>query len=248
MRIDAPDRYLRSMNAPYLDHHECATSRWPDVVKITDTEAAKLLLDPRRRPHLAPFLSGHATVSEAAALTGQLPNSMLASVRRFLSLGLIEVTGTTRRSGKQVRSYRAIARTFFIRLDTIEDIMLIPETYWQKVFNDSFRETLIDHHYRTKPLGTLIKQLPNGTVVVVGAEGPEEWVPPNNGPLVYFDWSILRLNLEQAKALQRELDQMVERYRRLPAIGRDHYLVGAHMTPLPENALNQPAVNDTIDD
>ncbi len=203
-----------------------------------------MLLDPRRRPNLSPFLAGHASVSEAAEQTGQLPNSMLAAVRRLLALGLIEITGTTRRSGKEVRSYRAVAQSFFVGLDTIEEVMLMPETYWQKIFNDSFRQTLIEHHYRHKPLGTLIRRLDNGSVIVFGAEGNDEWQPPHNGPLVFFDWSVLQLDLDQAKNLQIELDQLAERYRRLPPVGSTHYLVGVHMTPLAgDYSLSQPATN-----
>jgi hypothetical protein len=234
------------MSSPRSDSPSDADPGWPDQLTITDPDAAKLLLDPRRRPNLSPFLAGQATVSDAAEQTGQLPNSMLAAVRRMLALGLIEVTASTRRSGKEVRAYRAVAKSFFVGLDTIEDVLLLPEIYWQKTFNDSFRDTLIEHHYHHKPLGTLIKRMENGSVIVFGAEGHEEWNPPHNGPLVYFDWSVLQLNVEQAETLRIELDCMVARYRALPPLGTDVYLVGAHMTPLSASYVaTQAATNSS---
>ena len=62
------------------------------TVVVTDPAAARALLDPSTVRHLAPFLGSELSVGQAAELTGQKPNTVLSRVRRFVALGLLEVT------------------------------------------------------------------------------------------------------------------------------------------------------------
>ncbi len=223
--------------------HDVVVPHWPDSLTITDPEATRLLFDPKRRPSLSPFMAAPTSISEAAESTDTLPNTMLATVRRCVTLGLLEHVGTTSRSGKAVRLYRTTARKFFVTLDASEDLMLMPELYWQRVFNDAFKDALLDYHYRVKPLGALIERIESGAVIVTGSVDGDPYVASESGPVVYFDWTVLQLDAQQAAALQRELDAVAERYRRLPAHGSSYFLVGAHLTPIRDAVVHQPAAN-----
>ena len=58
---------------------------------ITESEAADILINPKTLRQLEPFLGKACTVSQAAQATGDKANTILARVKRFLKLGLIEI-------------------------------------------------------------------------------------------------------------------------------------------------------------
>lgn len=82
--------------------------------EIADEKSAALFSRPRSRAILLHLAGAEATLGELGDALG-LPLSLLHyHVRRMLALRLVEIVREAPRAGRAVKSYRAIARTFFV--------------------------------------------------------------------------------------------------------------------------------------
>jgi hypothetical protein len=224
----------------------------PHRLIVRDVEAVKALFDNRQRAMLAPFFLGRATVSDAASQTEALPTTMLYFVRRMVKCGLLISIDEVRRSGKPVKRYCTSAKEFLVPVDMSEDFLLYPERRFQALFNEAMRDEIVRYNYQEEPVGALIKCKPNGVVSMSGGRGAgtseagvsqaEASQARANGPLVYFDWSVVRLSEEDARSFQRELAALSRKYRDLPEGDRSFY-VGSHFAPLPTQHPPHRAVN-----
>lgn len=222
----------------------------PAVLNISDPAAARLLADASSRRFLSPFMGGEGTVRQAADQLGVHMSSVLYRVRQFLQLGLLHVARIEPRRGRPVRHYRTTAASFFVpfEITPIES----PEAVSQHVFTE-VRRTL-DAGIGAAWLRAIGEDRQLGIHVFAGPDGSmlmDIAVPPDTGlgrpgssfltellqdeaPAVWDSWTTLRLAPADAKALQRDLAQLVRRYR--PATARPEavadYLVRLAMAPL----------------
>jgi len=79
-----------------------------------DARTAAALADARRRHIVLQLVVAEQSLSGLAAITGMSLSLLHYHVVRLLALGLIGIARQEHRSGRPVKYYRAVARTFFV--------------------------------------------------------------------------------------------------------------------------------------
>lgn len=189
------------------------------VAVVRDPAAARWLLRPAGLRQIEPFLGVDRSVAEAAAVTFEKPNTVLRRVARLRQLGLIEVVETVRRAGRPVRRYRTTADVFFIPFeatgaDDLEGAIAERDAYHERLL----RRNVV--RARTEAMGswgTRVYRDERGRLQVQTAVSPDANVTllDDDMPAALSAWrDQLYLDYADAKALQRELFDLVLRYGR----------------------------------
>jgi hypothetical protein len=202
---------------------------------VRDEARARLLLDPRTRRQLEPFLGATASVGEAARRQRAKPNTVLKRVRRFLEAGLLELAGTEPRRGRPIRRYRAVAEVFFVPFEAsaapdLEQALAEREGWLERLLR---RSVVRARREALGVWGTRIYRDGRGRVQVQMAVRPDtdaDVLDPGE-PAVLSAWRDgLELDYEDAKALQRELVDLLQRYQRRR--GAQRYVVHLGLAPI----------------
>lgn len=204
---------------------------------VHDSELADLLTNPGTLELIEPFLGRENTVSEAARLTGTLPNTMLARVGRWTRLGLLEVTRQEQRSGKPVKYYRTTADAWFIPFDntsaeTLEAGLAQRDSFWEARLR---RAVVTAREQQVGNWGTRVYRDTRGRLQIQMAVSPDSnWTSLDMArPAVLAAWRDgLHLDFEDAKTLQRELFELLLRYQRKE--GAQRYVLRLGLAPLGE--------------
>ena len=182
--------------------------------EVRDPAAVRVLMDRNQVQLLRPFFDAEMTVSEAAERL-ELPLQFLyRKVVRFEKLGLLVVTRTEKRKGRGIRHYRTPAAQFYVPAQAIDMGLLLKrsEDYWQRRLKDG----LLAVWNRRREGGLGVKVAPNtiGGVRISLASAPG--VPwralDESEPAMLNSWLRLNLSFQDAKALQREMTTLLERY------------------------------------
>jgi hypothetical protein len=213
-------------------------------LRIEDPEAARYLVEPSARRFLVPFIGRARTVSEVATELDVAVNAILYRVKRMMALGLVIVARTEPRRGRSVRYYRAASDTFFVPFDITT----------ASSFEELFRTTLQGHHDAllrsvTRAWAAMQPQVTWGVLIAGSQKGIEtfavlpelqqeelpsffEWLVGPEGPALWDNSYPLRLALEDAKVLQRELRDLQKRYAQRQTSRGKIYLVKTTLAPL----------------
>lgn len=202
---------------------------------VRDPQRARLLLDARTRRQLAPFLGAAASVGEAARAQNEKPNTVLRRVRRLLDAGLLEVAETVPRRGRPIRRYRAVAEVFFVPFeasaaDDLESALAEREAWVERLLR---RAVVRARREALGAWGTRIYADERGRVQVQMAVRPDADASPLDpgGPAVLSAWRDgLELDYPDAKALQRDLYELLLRYQRKR--GAQRYVVHLGLAPV----------------
>jgi DNA-binding transcriptional ArsR family regulator len=205
------------------------------VAVVRDPAAARWLLRPSVLRRIEPFLGRARSVSEAAAVTGEKPNTVLRRVARLQQLGLVEVVETVRRAGRPIRRYRTTADVFFVPFeatgaDDLEGAMAERDAYHEGLL----RRNVV--RARTETMGswgTRIYRDGRGRLQVQTAVSPDEnaTLLDDDLPAALSAWrDQLFLDYRDAKALQRELFDLVLRYGRQR--GAQRYVLHVGLAPI----------------
>lgn len=219
-------------------------SRWQDAEVsgtpgrtevVRDEVRAGLLLNPRTLRQLEPFLSAPLSVSEAAERRGERPNTVLKRVRRFVEAGLLEVAEEVPRRGRPLRRYRTVADVFFVPFEagaaeSLEEALADREAWYERLLR---RNVVLARREALGPWGTRIYRDARGRLQVQMAVRPDvdaTTLDPG-GPAVLSAWrDRLELDYADAKALQRELFELLLRYQRMR--GGQRYVVHLGLAPV----------------
>ncbi len=213
-------------------------------VRIENLEAAKLLTNPNQLKFLWAFFQGELSVTQAATLHEISPIAMYRRIKRFEVLGLLRVSRLETRAGRAIKHYRTTAEGFFIPF--IHTPFETPEGFALQM-DDFYRIRLIEGLWRAR--GNLSEM---GICVGIDAQGRVRSTPSRNrgericaierldslsahDPATWSEWAVMWLEFEQAKAFQRELGELVQRYYRVqhPKKGQC-YLIHTAMAPVEE--------------
>ncbi len=207
-----------------------------DQLLITDRAAARFVLDPGKRAFLAPFMNGGVTISEAANRLGVKLNLMAYYVHRMTELGLLE-----RNLGASGKCFRAAAHQLLIpfantRYETFG--AMLHELAQMKQFTD----------YTGQALGELAQNWgivfrcdnPSGAFEMSFAPIVNEEPSPirvqqlleESRPAFWVSGDTLCLDYPQAKALQRELFQLLLRYKEQNVAKGQPYILLLGLTPI----------------
>lgn len=231
------DEKSRSRVGDALDEEPLEPTSGGDqkVAIVTDKEAAAALIDPGSLRRLAPFIGRTLSVSQAAQASGEKPNTTLKRVRRFADLGLVVVADEVARAGRPIKLYRAVADTFFVPFEATDAESL--EVALAE--RDRFAEQLLRRNVVKARLdsigtwGTRIYRDARGRLQVQTALTPSSNVTSLDAgsPAVLSAWrDSLTLDFDDAKALQREMFALLQRY--LKKDGAQRYVVHLAMAPV----------------
>lgn len=214
--------------------------------KVVSSKAAELLTDWRQRRFLEPFVPGPTSMSEAADVLGVKLNALHYRVGQLIELGLLEVVSSVKRKGRAVKLYGPTAKEFFVPFAstphaTVEDMVR--------------RLSALDE-FLTHAVATLISQAENWGVLVsqnISEKEPRLLVKlapldahgtpaprlrrtllASSTPAVWSGEVLVKLDTETAKALQRELADLTERFEQRQRAGGQPYYVVLGMTPITE--------------
>jgi hypothetical protein len=220
-------------NSPENSAQNLAQSPVPTHVDIRNPEAVRALLNHKQRQAFRPFMRRSISISEAAALVGESINTMLKRVQRWLEYGLlIETTAPA----AQPKRYTAAAKSFFVpqsviaRLD-LEQLLEQLDAFEANIMRRGQLEAALqvddwglrftldnDQDWNIQPART----------------GMQPWnYKAPDAPAILAETNMLELEFADAKALQRELMDVVRKYLNRSGDGR--YIVRLGMAPVPED-------------
>lgn len=182
--------------------------------EVTDPAAVKILMDRNQVQLLRPFFEGEATISDAAEALGLPLQFLFRKVQRFVALGLLLVSREASRKGRAVRYYRTPAGSFYVPAAAVDMAALLrrSEYYWQQQLVDGLLAV-----WRERSEGGLGVQVhPNdigGVRIALATEPGVIYRALGEGEEIMLNsWLRLNLTQEDAKALQLEMEALVDRY------------------------------------
>ncbi|MEJ2288110.1 MAG: ArsR family transcriptional regulator [Deinococcales bacterium] len=202
---------------------------------VRDPAAAELLMNPTTLRQLAPFLGEARSVTEAAADSGDLPNTVLKRVERFLAAGLLQVAETVPRRGRPIKRYRTSADLFFVPFEvtaaeSLEASLAERDAYWERLLR---RNVVRARMEALGTWGTRVYRDARGRLQVQTAVTPEANATTLDAgaPAVLSSWrDSVMLDFEDAKALQREMFELLMRYEQKR--GAQRYIVRLGLAPV----------------
>ncbi|NJK43271.1 MAG: helix-turn-helix transcriptional regulator [Pleurocapsa sp. SU_196_0] len=192
-------------------------------LSVENREAARALTVPREFRFVRAFMTQPRTVGEVARELGVSLLSMYRRVKHLEALGLLRVAEHVKRRGRPLKRYSVAAEAFFVPFraspfDTLEAFMHDRQDVWQRRL---IRGLIGQEHDDLFSMGLCIFCDGDGFVRVVRGSGPgkpdvfETTLDPQ-ASATWNDWSVIPLEFDDAKALQRELFALYERYVRRP--------------------------------
>jgi hypothetical protein len=202
---------------------------------ITDAEAADVLTNPKMLRQLEPFLARALTVTQAAQETGEKANTVLSRVRRFVKLGLLEVTQAIKRKGRSIKQYRTAADVFFVpyevtSAESLESALAERDRYWEALLRKSVVKARVED---VGSWGTRIYRDERGRLQIQAAITPDKnyTMLDKNRPAVLSSWrDSVYLDFEDAKTLQRELFELLKKYQQKQ--GAQRYIMRLGVAPI----------------
>ena len=205
------------------------------TMTVTTAEAAALLADVSLQRYLEPFLARECTVAGAAKELRVTTNSLLYRVKRFQAAGLLRVVREERRAGRAVKVYRSVADAFYVpfaltRAETLEALLSGLDAPLRALLYRNITEVMTQAETE---LGLTIWRAGEGDVRTRFSAGPDRLFDPLEpaAPSTLLFWSPeVWLEPEDAKALLREMTELIGRYHGRG--GRGRYLLHLGVSPL----------------
>ena len=210
------------------------SSSSPRVVQ--NEKAAQLLVDVEQLKLVLPFMGQERKISEVAKELGLAVDAMTYRVKRFVKLGILEEVRQEARKGRAISYYRA-ASAFFVPVrvipnQTTEDwFMQVDTTMRQKV-----AKSMTSALYEAVPFqdwGVLVGRDPDGSPQLGLTPPSADWGFENllepTAPALLSSWTPLKLDFADAKALQKDLFELIGTYAQKQ--GSSDYLLGLALAP-----------------
>lgn len=210
------------------------------TLKVEDSRMAKILAHPQDLRYLAPFIGREQRASEVAQALAVPLTTLAYRIRKLLDLGLLEVARIKRRAGSPVKHYRAVADTFFVPFEATDAATLAAllkqwEEPWLSMFHRGYAHALEES---VTPWGMRIWRDEAGELRVAPSPKTDRpWDAAADTTPAVLDELMLNLYLEPqaAKALQRELLEVIGRYAGKG--GTQPHFLRVMLTPLKEGKV-----------
>jgi hypothetical protein len=182
------------------------------VAVLKSLEAIEVMLDSRQRAAFLPFLAREVSVSEAAREVSELPNTMLYRVKRWQRLGLLLETRQVPHQKGLMRLYHSSADAFFIphHASKAEDLLALATGIYTPLIAKFLNAYVQVGQQLSNDWGVRFERQGHDWSVrpVKSADDPCEPTDDDAPP------TLLEVNLSpsQAKAMQRELRAVLEKY------------------------------------
>ncbi len=214
-------------------------------LKVEDAEAAKAIADPAALRYLEPFVGQERSVGQVAQELGVSLSGVLYRVRQFLRLGLIGETRSEPRSGRPIRYYRSVADGYFVPFQATsvtnqEALAAHAFRRLREQLDESVGQAWVKAFGEERPIGIQVFRGSQGRLsrnIAPDPEGspgerPLDALLEPAAPAVWDSWGVVRLTGEEAKALQRELAALLQRYWPPSRSATGAYMVRLAMAPL----------------
>ena len=196
-----------------------------EILELHDPARAAELLEPNSLKFLEPFVGRVRSADQVAQEMNISLNTLLYQIKRLIKLGFLEMIEQTPRRGRGIKQYSAVAEVFFVPFDATHfaspaDMLLREFEPLFKRFLEHFLEAAMQmvNVKTVKEIGISVLQNEDGKLVV--RHGPHPLKPIDINPLepdapaILSLWEDqLRLDFSDAKALQLELFEVLERYK-----------------------------------
>lgn len=203
-------------------------------ITVTDPRAVKVLLSEQAVTYLEPYLGTDRSIGEAAERIGRSVQRTHYWTRRMLDVGLVEVVHTSRRAGRPIHRYQAVADSFRISAQSLPvglfESML---TTLNRALVRSFEAAYPDIAYGGD---VLIRPAQNASGTILDRVAPDG---SSDGPPDALQCSFTtRLSPDDAAQLRVELGELRDRWSAKTghrASGQPLYLSVLALTPLPDD-------------
>lgn len=205
--------------------------------KVLDNPlAARILADPDIAVFIKPFMRGSTTVKAAAEEFGQPIQTMHYRVEQMVEAGLLEVAHLEQRRGRPIKHYQVTATAFQVVTEQIPPRILQAlgeQISWKTSFEQGLRQVAGYKDFEDK----VVVHYLEADDVLMWSDGLEsnpktQFLAPEF-PAVLNQWSgAIYLDRDEAKAFQRELWELYERYAHRQ--GKDKYVVHIGLVPYPK--------------
>lgn len=204
---------------------------------LTQPDAVRAIVDPTVRRFLEPFIGRESTIKSAAEQLKVSPNSVLYRVNRLLGLNLLRVTRIEARRGRSIKHYRSVADAFLATFEDFEDASIMElyarhesanlETFSSALFRFGCGiglkpPEIVFSLFRTD-LGDIKAEID------IARDGAPIDLSHPEMPAAAGSWSLLRLDHRDAKNLQHELKELLDRYE--AKRGTTQYMLRLGLTP-----------------
>ena len=190
------------------------------VVRLSDTEAARLVVDANAQRFLRPFLGQESSLKAAADQLGVSLSLMSYWLKRFQKANLVEVVRLESRAGRSVKVYRTTADVF------VAPFELLPSATLMEFFGSfgeeqqrRFVQSLgrVSETLAASDWGLRVRRRDDGKLSLDAVPDTfrgdaETDFLASEFPAAWQSFSTIRLTFDEAKALQRELAELWERY------------------------------------
>jgi hypothetical protein len=178
------------------------------VHTVTNSKHAQLLTEPKSKEFFKPFLATERSVKQAAEEVGCDLNTMLYRVKAFQAAGLLKVTRTEKRKGREIKYYRSVHDAYFIpfRLTSYATLEERLEVQGEPIFATLIRAYAhaLRQHDR---FGNYVFKSPTGGVVTTDLV-PD--VLPSGLPVAYSDFAAY-LHQDEALKVAEDLREVFKR-------------------------------------
>jgi hypothetical protein len=211
-----------------------ATFRSSKLTRLENPEACTVLADREQLRLLSAFLGKENTISNAAQELEVNSTKLYKQVQRFLELGLVKISRLEKRAGRAIKYYRSSSDRFFIPFRTYppERIGQQNREYHTRLFALGLERVYRQERFTEQDWGAITASMPGGGVYLSIANSfGQQWnyLDPDT-PAVVSGWNRIMLDFEDAKALQREMSELLTRY--LKKAGNHGYLLGLFLTDI----------------
>ncbi|MFB9992642.1 hypothetical protein ACFFLM_11755 [Deinococcus oregonensis] len=209
----------------------------PGFQHVTDPEAVKIFLNLSYVPVLEELMRREWMVSALAAHLGLPLNAVHHRVRRLVAVGLARETRHQARRGRPLRHYRAAAQAFLVpyhstSLGSLEDLIGLHEDSFQRRFHQAVVRaglTLVqDRHDIGLRLYMDGEEVVSDFTPRAETFDLRELLRPE-APALLAHRGLLHLTREDAKALQNELNAVLDFY--FQKTGPNLYLIRIGLAP-----------------
>jgi hypothetical protein len=207
---------------------------------LSDPRLVRMLRQPAGLKVLGAFMQGAQPLSPVAKQLGMTMPTALRWARRWLDVGALEVAEEVARAGRAVKWYRAVAPALFVPYESEGDA--VPEEVVRRIVAarvDAQARALVAASLAQSDTvsaprwGTLVHLDGDGHLVLQpGFEGGRSplWLDAHGPSTLNFHAEELRLSIAHAKKLQRELADLLKRYKAAPA-GPQSYTLSIVLAP-----------------
>lgn len=207
--------------------------------EVSDPKLAAVLADPKALRNLYPFMGQDNTLGQAAQSLSVSQHHLRYWVEKFTALGLLQQVRSEARKGRAIKWYRASANRYFVPFravatDTLEQLMLQQDAPWNELLARNLVQVGLAHFEQLHTWGLSIFVAGSLCIEIATSADDQQFLHQRliepSAPAVVMSWIPMQLNFETAKAFQRELSALLERYSQMR--GAQTYLARFALTPL----------------